>query len=274
MAGRILGTGAAFAVLALVLGGSQAGAQGADQAGAQGAGQVGAQGAGQAGAQGAGQVGAQSAGQAGAQGAGQAGAQGGRLGQPRAAAEPARLTPADSVPHLATVAAAEGKPLFGEIMAGDLAWNLGESTLADVARAFGGQLDQGGAAGGEAAWLCFAGMAAGRPAIFWFVSDAAAGGPDQVLTGIAVEPQGPHGAGTCAPAPPNLAGIEAGLPGPGAKLAELRKALGEATPGPAGHVHYAAAFAGAAGGTTVQTAIYTGKGGQVAGLALSQTPKD
>ena len=253
MAGRILGTGAACAILALALGGAPAGAQvaGQDQGAQAGQGAQGAQAAQPEGA-----------------------APGGRLGHARPAAEPVRPTPADSVPHLARVAAAGAKPLFGEITAGGLAWTLGESTLADVARAFGGQLDQGPAGGGDAAWLCFAGLAAGRPAIFWFVSDAAGGGPDQVLTRIAAEPQGPDGAGTCAPAPAGLAGIEAALPGPGAKLAELRKALGEATPGPSGHVHYAAAATDASGGAVVQTAIYTGKGGQVAGLALGQAPRD
>lgn len=253
MAGRNLGTGAACAILALALGGAPAGAQVAGQ-------EQGAQ-------PGQGAQGAQAAQPEGA-------APGGRLGHARPAAEPVRLTPADSVPHLARVAAAGAKPLFGAITAGGLAWTLGESTLADVARAFGGQLDQGPAGGGDAAWLCFAGLAAGRPAIFWFVSDAAGGGPHQVLTRIAAEPQGPDGAGTCAPAPAGLAGIEAALPGPGAKLAELRKALGEATPGPSGHVHYAAAATDASGGAVVQTAIYTGKGGQVAGLALGQAPRD
>lgn len=260
MAGRILGTSAACAILALALGGAPAGAQVTGQ-------EQGAQ-PGQAA-----QPGQMAQPEEGAQPERPA-AQGGRLGQARATAEPVRLTPAESVPHLARVAAAEGAPLFGEITAGDLAWTLGESTLADVARAFGGQLDQGPAGAGEAAWLCFAGLAAGRPAIFWFISDAATGGPDQVLTRIAAEPQGPDEAGTCAPAPAGLVGIEAALPGPGAKLAELRKALGEATPGPSGHVHYASTATDAAGGAVVQTAIYTGKGGQVAGLALSQAPKD
>ncbi|MBP7002011.1 hypothetical protein [Amaricoccus sp.] len=190
--------------------------------------------------------------------------------RPGAVAKPApapeRLTPADAVPQLPPAAAAPGAPLFAGIRAGGMDWTLGESTLAEVARAFGGKLDQGGPEGAPAAWLCFAGAAGGRPAIFWFIADGATDA--QPLTRIAVEPQDERGAGTCPPAPAALDGVEAGIPGPGARLAELRASLGEAKPGPRGHVHYAVGVPDAAGGAKAQTAIYTGAGGRVVGLAL------
>ncbi len=185
---------------------------------------------------------------------------------------PARLTPADAIPALAPAAAPAGEPLFAAIAAGGASWTLGESTLADVARAFGGKPDEGGPEGAPAAWLCFAGTAAGRPSIFWFVSDGDA--EAQPLTRIAVEPQDDRGAGPCMPAPPALDGIDAGTPGPGARLADLRGALGDATPGPRGHVHYSVSIATPNGGAAAQTAIYSAAAGKVAGLSLGQIATD
>lgn len=185
---------------------------------------------------------------------------------------PDRLTPADAIPALAAVEAAAGEPLFAGITAGGATWNLGESTLADVARAFGGTPDRGGPEGAPSAWLCFAGMSEGKPAIFWFVSDDGSDG--QKLTRIAVEPQDERGAGTCPPAPAVLTGIDAGVPGPGARLADLRGKLGEAMPGPRGHVHYSVRIAAPGGAGAVQTAIYSAAGGKVAGLSLGQVAAD
>ncbi len=183
---------------------------------------------------------------------------------------PKPLSPFVSVPTVPNPKPSEGPALFTTISAGGETITLAETTLAAIAAAFGGAVSEGGAEGARAHWLCYAGTSAAGPAVFWFVSDAATGGPDQMVTSVAVEPQGNGGAGTCAAAPDALTAIDAGLPGPGTRLADLRAALGTATPGPVGHVHYAAVFPAVGGdGSTRQTVVYTGAAGRVTGLALS-----
>ncbi len=200
-----------------------------------------------------------------------------RTATPAAKPEPAPkpLSPFASVPTVPNPKPGEGPALFTTIAAGGETITLGETTLAAIAAAFGGAVSEGGTEGARAHWLCYAGASAAGPAVFWFISDAATGGPDQTLTGVAVEPQGSGGAGTCEAAPEALTAIDAGLPGPGTRLADLRAALGTATPGPVGHVHYAAIVPATAGERpTRQTAVYTGAGGRVTGLALASAPTD
>lgn len=179
------------------------------------------------------------------------------------------LSPA-SIPTPVKVAPAEQAALFTTITAGGLPVTLERTTLADVAAAFGGTVSEGGTGAARVSWLCYAGTVPAGASVFWFVSSAAAEGGAQPVTTVAVEPQGAGGPGTCPPAPEALTGIDAGIPGPGTPLADLRKALGVATPGPVGHVHYAVVFpAEAAGARTQQTVVYTGARGKVTGLALS-----
>lgn len=149
-------------------------------------------------------------------------------------------------------------------------FTLGVSTLADVERTFGGSAEQTASARS----ICLAGATAAGPSVFWFVSDARTGGEAQALTTIAITPVGPEGAGTCAPAPASLVGVEAGVPTLFAKLGDVRAALGTATPGPVGHVHYAAAIvpADAAGAQRIQTLVYTAARGRVVGVAFSEMP--
>lgn len=201
---------------------------------------------------------------------------GGVLAQPAPGPAPAPVAPAKplsltaEVPVPVNVKPKAGAPLFADLTLGGVPFTLGVSTLADVERTFGGLAEQTATARS----ICLAGTTMAGPSVFWFVSDTAAGGEAQVLTTIAVTPLGPEGAGTCTPAPAALGSVEAAVPTLFAKLGDVRTALGTATPGPVGHVHYAVSLAPAdgAGAHRVQTLVYTAARGRVVGVAFSEKP--
>jgi hypothetical protein len=186
-------------------------------------------------------------------------------------AEP--LHPQTAIPSLPEIKVPLNKPLFTRIMAGSLAITLEKTTLADIAKAFGGETRHHGDAGDATTWLCFAGLdGKGASSLFWFVSDEM-GGDEHAVMRLAQEPnpsgRRPEG---CAAAPGNLKDIDFGVPGIGARMSDVTAQFGAATPGHHRNAAYAALYASPEleAFTVTQSLVYTAQDGKVVGVAATQ----
>ena len=158
--------------------------------------------------------------------------------------------------------------------AGRLALRLEVTPLSRVQQVFGGSVRRGGDAGEAVTWLCFAGMLAEQPVVFWFVSNDEAAGESHALTQVALQdnPGGESPEG-CSETPVTLTGLDFGFGIPA--LGATRKAvITHFGGGPA-----AAEFAGYAssvpslgreGGTTLQTLQYRFRDNRVTALSVAQ----
>jgi len=147
-----------------------------------------------------------------------------------------------------------------EIRVGKLAVTLQRTRLADVQKAFGGTIQTDGEGGGKAAWLCYASEGANT----WFISNAL-GGFEFVMMVAAESSARP--AGGCDTAPAGFAAPDFGIPGLGAKAADLKAAFGAAS---GSKIAYRSDRPG--GYSDIAQYIgYVLKGGKVSGLGVGET---
>jgi len=114
------------------------------------------------------------------------------------------------------------QPAVRQIKAGPLGITLQRTKLADVQKAFGGTIQTDGDGGSRADWLCYAADGAN----VWFISNAL-GGFEFVMM-VAAEASSKAAAG-CDAAPAGFAVPDLGIPGLGAKSADLKARFGAAS---------------------------------------------
>lgn len=114
--------------------------------------------------------------------------------------------------------------------AGGMALVFEGTTLVEIARELGGDIQHAGDAGDSTYWLCYTqpGSATTPAAIVWFQSGEM-GGADHTLAALAVETAPAALPPECV-VPKKALDLETGLPGLGAKVADLATAYGPATP--------------------------------------------
>ena len=147
-----------------------------------------------------------------------------------------------------------------EIRVGKLGVTLQRTRLAEVQKAFGGTIQTDGEGGGKAVWLCYAGEGANT----WFISNAL-GGFEFVMMVAAESSTRP--AGGCDAAPAGFTAPDFGIPGLGAKSADLKATFGAAS---GSKIAYRSDRPG--GYSDIAQYIgYVLKGGKVAGLGVGET---
>lgn len=147
-----------------------------------------------------------------------------------------------------------------EIRAGKLGVTLQRTRLAEVQKALGGTIQTDGDGSGKAVWLCYS----GNGATTWFISNAL-GGFEFVMM-VATE-SAARPASTCDAAPAGFTTPNFGIPGLGAKAADLKATFGAAS---GGKIAYRSDRPG--GYSNIAQYIgYVLKGGKVAGLGVGET---
>ena len=147
---------------------------------------------------------------------------------------------------------------------------LQQTRLSDLRKAFGGTVNQQGAA----YWLCYTiNGPSGQAAKVWFLSKSLGGG-DFVMM-VAAEASSPSGASAdCSPAPAGFSVPVMGIPGLGATTADLKAHFGVATVGSHSEISYRSDMPAKDGLGTAKNAQYIGyvvRGGVVIGVGVGET---
>ncbi|HVW93852.1 MAG TPA: hypothetical protein VHB74_14755 [Devosia sp.] len=156
-------------------------------------------------------------------------------------------------------------PVSG-IRAGRVGIQLQHTRLSDVQRAYGGTIYQEGSGMGMARWLCYTSPSSTT----WFISNMLGGGEFIMM----VASQAGPGGGSCDPAPAGFQPPQMGIPGLGARLADLKAHFGSATLGSHSDVSYRVDRPARDGLGTANDAQYVGyvvRGGSVVGVGVGET---
>jgi hypothetical protein len=150
------------------------------------------------------------------------------------------------------------KPHVGKIKAGMLTVSLTQTRLRDIAKAFGGATRSGGGA----TWLCYHTDGANT----WFISNALGG--QEFLMMVAVQAASGSAPSDCDDASAKFSIPDLGVPGLGAKTADLKAEFGFASS--SSKIAYRADRPG--GYSDIgQYLGYVMKGGTVVGVAVGET---
>lgn len=155
------------------------------------------------------------------------------------------------------------------IRVGGLTVDIQHTLLSEVVKAFGGQIRSEGTDAGKATWACYS-VKGKTPANVWFISNAL-GGFEFVMM-VAAELNAKP-ARECDPAPASFTLPDFGVPGLGAKTADLKKTFGMAADR-GGKISFRADEPGADALGTSLNAQYLGylvKGGRVVGIGVGET---
>lgn len=160
------------------------------------------------------------------------------------------------------------------LKAGSIALVFEGTPLADIAKELGGTIQHAGDAADSTYWLCYQqpGSATAPAAVVWFQSGEL-GGEAHTLAAIAVETAPAAMPAECIK-PKKSINLETGMPGLGAKTADLVTAFGAATPKADGVVVYthegAIADGPLKGGVTLTFLGYKLEGDLVAAYQIGQ----
>jgi hypothetical protein len=152
------------------------------------------------------------------------------------------------------------------IRAGRVNIDLQHTRLSDVQRAYGGTIYQQGNGMGTARWLCYS----SPQSTTWFISNMLGGGEFIMM----VASQAGAAGGSCDPAPAGFQPPQLGIPGIGAKLADLKAHFGAAPMGGHSDVSYRVDRPARDGLGTANDAQYIGyvlRGGSVVGVGVGET---
>jgi len=152
-------------------------------------------------------------------------------------------------------------PPITSITAGKLAITLGQTSLADVAAAFGGTIAKAADGPEAASWLCYALDSSAGPAYAWFVSNGDDAGGKVNLVGANLQSE--EAAKENCPPPSAAMALDLSVPGLGASEADLETRFGIVDPR-AGFVAYSSQQ-----GDKIQNVNYLIRNGKVAGLAAT-----
>lgn len=160
------------------------------------------------------------------------------------------------------------KPFKNLMKADTLDIVLGQTTLDDIQKQFGGEIRKRGAGTDAASWLCYQVALDGHASNLWFIANGQSSGSKRMLNMISAEESDTARSG-CSQGPETL--TEWVLPVPGLKDDEsaLQKAFGSAVHN--GIVRYSNRMAPDSNGlVTLQALVYQLDDGQIDGVSFSQ----
>ena len=164
-------------------------------------------------------------------------------------------------------------PPVTTVVVGRLRVELQHSKLAEIQRAFGGNIQQEGDGTGLARWLCYVTEGGGAGAAkVWFMSNSLGGG--EFLMMIAVQAVGSRDSGDCDAAPAGFAIPQMGIPSLGATTTDLKAHFGSASVGSHSDVSYRSdrpARDGLGTATDAQYLGYVVSHGVVTGVGVGET---